>query len=686
MPYPSVALKRFDVALSFPGEHRTFVEAVAARLSAVLGKEHVLYDKYYEAEFARPNLDVYLPGLYRTQSELIVLFLCPEYAAKRWCNLEWRHIRNFLATMEEARIMFLRHGYEGDFSELGVLTGDGTIDFKGRSPEDIADKIIERFKINGGQIRTNGQPPKETALPPLVDISRIDRYAPAALIGRDGETKLIEDAWAKAAACEAQRPRVMAFVALGGEGKTALVAKWAVGMAEKGWPDAEAAFGWSFYSQGSSEQQASSSDLFLAEALKFFGAPAIEGESPHDKGRRLAACVGAKRAALILDGLEPLQYPPTSPLAGQLKDDGLRALLKDLARNSKGICVATTRYRIKDIEAYATAAPQLELASLSEEAGARLLDTLGVNGTRQERERLAADVRGHALTLTIIGGYLRDAYGGDIRQRDRIKLDEADAEEQGGHAFRAMDAYAEWFERDGERGLHALAMLRLLGLFDRPADAGCLAALLRPPAIEWLTEPLIGLREAQRNIVLTRLASAKLVTVNRARGGALVSLDAHPLLREYFAKDLRKKQPEASKASHKRLYEHLTATTADKPTPTLDDLQPLYQAIAHGCFAGMQQEACDKVYRDRVSRGREAYVVNKLGAMGADLGAVACFFDPPWIRVSPDLEPRAQAWLLNQAAFRLRALGRLSEALEPMRAAVEWAVIQQAWKRGVNWF
>jgi tetratricopeptide (TPR) repeat protein len=519
----------------------------------------------------------------------------------------------------------------------------------------------------------------EPSAPPLVDISRIDRYAPAELIGREAETKLIDDAWANAVAGEPQRPRVMAFVALGGEGKTALVAKWAVGMAEKGWPDAEAAFGWSFYSQGSSEQQASSSDLFLAEALKFFGAPAIEGESPHDKGRRLAVCVGARRAALILDGLEPLQYPPTSPLAGQLKDDGLRALLKGLAQASKGLCLVTTRYRIRDLDPYATAAPQRDLAPLSKEAGAMLLDTLGVKGTRPERERLAADVRGHALTLTIIGGYLRDAYGGDIRQRDRMKLDEADAEEQGGHAFRAMDAYAAWFESDGERGRPALALLRLLGLFDRPADANCLAALWHGPPIDGLTEPLIALSEAQRNIVLTRLAGAKLVTVNRRAGGALASLDAHPLLREYFAKALREKRLEGWKAAHKRLYEHLTTTT-DKPAPTLDDLQPLYQAISHGCFAGLQQEACDKVYRGRILRGTGTegfYSAKKLGAFGANLGAVACFFDPPWIHVSPDLPDH---WLLNEAASCLRALGRLTEALEPMRAGLVATVVREDWR------
>ena len=39
----------------------------------------------------------------------------------------------------------------------------------------------------------------------------------------------------------------------------------------------------------------------------------------------------------------------------------------------------------------------------------------------------------------------------------------------------------------------------------------------------------------------------------------------------------------------------------------------------------------------------------------------------------PAVTEADQAWLLNEAAFRLRALGRLTEALEPMRAGVEMA-------------
>jgi hypothetical protein len=210
-----------------------------------------------------------------------------------------------------------------------------------------------------------------------------------------------------------------------------------------------------------------------------------------------------------------------------------------------------------------------------------------------------------------------------------------------------------------------------------------LAALWSLPAIEGLTEPLAGLGEEDRNEVFTEPADPKLLTMNLDAGGEVTSLDAHPLLREFLANALRESRPEAWKAGHKRLYQHLTTMTPEKPAPTLDDLQPLYQAVAHGCLAGLEQDGCGKVYIGRILRGTGSdgfYSSKKLGAFGADLGAVACFFDPPWIRVSPDLTPPYQAWLLNDAGSRLLALGRLTEVLEPMRAGLAGAVVQEDWK------
>ena len=62
--------KRFRVALSFPGEHRTFVAQVARSLARQLGKERVFYDRYFEAELARSDLDTYLQRLYHDEAEL----------------------------------------------------------------------------------------------------------------------------------------------------------------------------------------------------------------------------------------------------------------------------------------------------------------------------------------------------------------------------------------------------------------------------------------------------------------------------------------------------------------------------------------------------------------------------------------------------------------------------------------
>ena len=123
--------------------------------------------------------------------------------------------------------------------------------------------------------------------------------------------------------------------------------------------------------------------------------------------------------------------------------------------------------------------------------------------------------------------------------------------------------------------------------------------------------------------------------------------------------------------------------TIEHQPDTLDGLQPLYQAVVHGCLAERQQAALYQVYVDRILRGAGSgghYSTFKLGAIGADLGAVAAFFAPPWTRLSPNLSEAAQAWLLNEAAFRLSALGRLTEALEPMRVGFEMRFKLENWE------
>jgi hypothetical protein len=170
-------------------------------------------------------------------------------------------------------------------------------------------------------------------------------------------------------------------------------------------------------------------------------------------------------------------------------------------------------------------------------------------------------------------------------------------------------------------------------------------------------------------------------------------LDCHPLVREHFGEKLKKKDMDprqntkgatsgdrgAWKEAHERLYEYYKSVPEKEYPDTLEGMEPLFRAVYHGCAAGKHQETLRDVYWRRISRGDEFYSTNQLGAFGSDLGAVACFFERYWDRPAAGLSEHDKAAVLNFAGFRLRAVGRLREAAEPMEASLELFVGQEDW-------
>jgi tetratricopeptide (TPR) repeat protein len=495
-----------------------------------------------------------------------------------------------------------------------------------------------------------------------LDLGRLPIAGPL-LIGRETELARLDTAW------EDPGLHVLTFVAFGGTGKSALLSHWLDRMSNAGWHGARRVLDWSFYSQGT-EERVTNADRFLDHALAWFGDPDPKAGAPRDRGLRLAELVRGEKTLLVLDGVEPLQHPPNHPLAGRLKDPGLAALLKGLAVGNPGLCVVTTRERITDLDGFTRTAPQEDLEALSPAAGAELLKTLGVTGKDSERLAASREFGNHALTLSLLGGYLSRACGGDVRRRKEVDLAGA-AERKGGHALRVIGTYAGWLGEGPE-----LAALRLLGLFDRPAQPKAIAALRAKPAIEGLTEPLMDLGEESWQLALSSLREhGLLLPADPHHPG---TLDAHPLVRVFFQEDLETHRPEAWKAGNLRLYEHLQKEAPDLPD-TLEAMEPLYTAVLHGCRAGRQQEAYREVYRRRIQRGDEAYSLRKLGAFGSELSALSGFFDRPWDQPSASLTSASQGFLLNEAGFDLRALGRLAEAVQPMEVGLERRVLLEDW-------
>ena len=504
--------------------------------------------------------------------------------------------------------------------------------------------------------------------------TQLDKHAPRRLFGRETELAALDAAWANGAL------NIHTLVAWGGAGKTSLVFHWVqTRLTAKGWPGVERYFDWSFYSQGTGDSRQTSADLFIAKALEFFGDTDPTLGSAYERGERLAELVRQHRTLLVLDGIEPLQYPPNDPQAGRLKDPALESLLRDLAADNPGLVVITTREHLRNVEGHATT-QEHQLDKLAKEAAVELLRHLQIVGTDEELHAAWQSAGGHALTLNLLGRYIADAYEDrDIRHYKAVKFEAADQEHQGRSAFKVMVAYERWLQSGGPERQRELAVLRLTGLFDRPMATGCLQALRAEPAIAGLTDALVTLTPQQWNIAVKRLSAVELLSVSPD------AIDAHPLVREYFAVQLKRDQPQAFQAAHSRLFDHLCESTPHRPDG-IAGLAPLYEAVTHGCLAGRDREACDKVYRARILRGTGSggfYSANRLGAIGADLAAVAAFFiqspSGPWGQVSPNLNEADQAWLLAEVAARLRALGRLTEALQPMRAGLKMRVRRKVW-------
>jgi tetratricopeptide (TPR) repeat protein len=560
-------------------------------------------------------------------------------------------------------------------------------------------------------------PKSDELLPPVrtyldnFPLSRGTGLREEKLIGREQELALLDLAFAQ------PHTAIISLVAWGGVGKTMLIQHWLQRLQREGWFGARRVYAWSFYRQGTKEDRQTSEDTFLAHAIEWFGVQCEPTLSPWDKGRLLADAVARERTLLILDGIEPLQYPP-GPMGGQLRATGVQSLLKQLARKAnntehRGLCLVTTREPLTDLadferrpDAAWGSVLRMDLGNLTEEAGAGLLHHSGAKRAgaaeikADDAELLAAsrNLDGHALALNLLSRFLSRAHDGDIRRRDLVKFEEADRKERGGGTFKVLAAVENWFANSGEFGARQLAVLRILSLFDRPADAGSIAALRKAPAILGLTDSLFtaspvgtstqesaqALIEDDWNTTISFLADFGLIDVQAAFTNQEPSLDCHPLIREFFGQKLRAINSNAWRTGHRRLYEHLRNSALDQPQPTLDDLQPLYQAVIHGCQAGTPQEVWESVYLKRIQRGREAYSTRRLGALGSNLKAVACFFEAPWNRPSPSLTEANQARLLNEAAFLLRALGRLAEALEPMRAAMEGIIRLENWENAAR--
>lgn len=537
------------------------------------------------------------------------------------------------------------------------------IDFSKKSADDSTPSDDEKNIAFRREIEIYAEPPRWPK-PEKIDVDRLP-VTGQELFGRQKELKQLDEAW------DSKKINVISFVAYGGVGKSTLINKWREQMAAENYRGAKRVFAWSFYSQGTGDR-VTSADLFIAEALKWFGDEEMANSpaSPWDKGQRLADLVKEQKTLLILDGMEPLQSYFEFE-RGKIKDPALAVLVTELAKDIPGLCVITTREKVIDLADFPETSQQIDFEQISAEAGRAILRVGGVRGTDAELEEAAREFGLHALALSLLAAYIHEIPGHHISNAKDIP-DIDVPEKEGKHPRRVMAAFEKRFGEGPE-----VNALRILGLFRSPAEEEEIAAVREAPTIPNLTEHLQELSEAKWSQVLSRLRRVRLVDPeSRHRPNAL---DAHPLVREQFGKQLKQEYPDAWREGNNRLYEYYKSTAKEYPD-TIEEMAPLFAAVMHGCQAGRYQEAFVDIFWKRIERKNEHFSTQNLGAISAELSMLSSFFASPWRQLTKDLRKPFNSGILNQVGFHLRALGQLAEAAQLMKAGLETDINGEDWK------
>jgi tetratricopeptide (TPR) repeat protein len=453
---------------------------------------------------------------------------------------------------------------------------------------------------------------------------------------------------------------VVGLIGFGGEGKTTIARQWLESRRRAArvrvGQDAQPSriFWWTF-------AERSGADDFLEAALDYVSGGRITSEDCGDGRARaeiIASLLRTQPYIFVLDGLDAVQEQRGDQYGAVLSPD-LRDFLTFFATpGHPSFCLITSRAPVVDLISFVTHR-QIDVPSLTAQAGRELLATLGVRGSDAALERVAHQWGGHALTLSLIAAYLAKRYGGDVRRVATLPRPDPDLP-RGELVRRILSQYDAWLS-ETEREL-------LIGfsVFRTPVGEEALEALL--------PQNTQSVQDGQRGSALPVAHAAALVhlvdarVVRRDQSGRL---GTHPLIRDYYYKSAR------SSVDHTRLHEWAKryymriADARTDPPATLDGLDPLIEAVHHACRSGAYAEGY-LLITDQLYAGDRGLITRELSAYDTVLSCFTDFFPRGDFRREPFTaggDPEMRGWLLHEVATSFQMLGRLWDAVAALRRA-----------------
>ena len=146
---------QYDVALSFAGEDRPYVDSVAEHLT--LAGVRVFYDKYEQPALWGTDLYQRLDEVYRRKAKYCVMFISQAYRDKIWTNHELKSAQ--ARAFQESKEYILPARFD-DTDIPGIRATLGYVDLRQKTPQELAEMVLA--KLGRASALQNDSPATQT--------------------------------------------------------------------------------------------------------------------------------------------------------------------------------------------------------------------------------------------------------------------------------------------------------------------------------------------------------------------------------------------------------------------------------------------------------------------------------------------------------------------------------------------
>ena len=523
------------------------------------------------------------------------------------------------------------------------------------TPDDLATKVVASLSKFAREQKANNSDHKQPRLRKTL-FREVHPLQPAThFCGRQALLKDFTSWWNDPLSAD----RVRSLIAIGGTGKTALIEHLLSNCIDKRKLKGSVLV-WSFYENPNT-------DAFLEEALNVFAGEVSDGKRVGGRLPRLqrALSAGEQPHLLVMDGLERVQSEGASGRSwGELEDHRIKNLLRSIAGGlGKTKAIITSRFKLTDLAQWEHRGYRgISLDTLDAEGAVHLLRAWQVKGEEGELQSLAESLGRHALSVSVLGSYLKNYCDGDPAGAAQFKLDDASMDDsQAAKLGRILAGYAQNLS-DDERDL-----LIRMSIFPRGISVEILGYIIAAGGV--IAGTLVGVEQPRLLWLAKRLQTLGLVYTYQLRNN--ITYTAHPFLREYFRKLLGVPPEQIHEAVRGKLAVGLETKPDNKPTDTqmLDRYEAL---IEQTILAGHMDDAIELFWNIMGGGGGKEHLYHTVGDYGRIIRIVSLFSEnghPETLELG--LSTSDRAYLINYWGLAAHALGDLDLAGQCFEIASE---------------